>query len=49
MQAVEKEALLLICNEPRVWQYANNYMKSRQLAGKYQPVEVEGAAIGLVA
>jgi len=43
------EALLLICNEPRVWQYANNYMKSRQLAGKYQPVEVEGAAIGLVA
>jgi hypothetical protein len=49
MQTVEKETLLLICNEPRVWQYANNYMKSRQLAGKYQPVEVEGAAIGLVA
>jgi carbonic anhydrase len=24
-------------------------MKGRQLAGKYQPVEVEGAAIGLVA
>ena len=43
------EALLLICNEPRVWQNANNYMKSRQLAGKYRPVEVEGAAIGLVA
>ena len=49
VQADEKEVLLLICNEPRVWQYANNYMKSRQLAGKYQPVEVEGAAIGLVA
>ena len=49
MQAVEHEVLLLICNEPRVWQYANNYMKGRQLAGKYQPVEVEGAAIGLVA
>jgi len=49
MQAVEHEILLLICNEPRVWQYANNYMKGRQLAGKYQPVEVEGAAIGLVA
>ncbi len=46
---VEHEVLLLICNEPRVWQYANNYMKGRQLAGKYQPVEVEGAAIGLVA
>jgi hypothetical protein len=49
MQAAEMQALLLICNEPRVWQYANNYMKSRQLAGKYQPVEVEGGAIGLVA
>jgi hypothetical protein len=49
MPAVEMEALLLICNEPRVWQHANNYMKGRQLAGKYQPVEVEGAAIGLVA
>jgi len=46
---MEHEVLLLICNEPRVWQYANNYMKGRQLAGKFQPVEVEGAAIGLVA
>jgi hypothetical protein len=27
MQAAEMQALLLICNEPRVWQYANNYMK----------------------
>jgi hypothetical protein len=43
------ETLLLICNEPKVWQDANNYMKTRQLAGKYRPVEVEGAAIGLVA
>ncbi|HET7680448.1 MAG TPA: hypothetical protein VFK79_09980 [Xanthobacteraceae bacterium] len=43
------KALLLICNEPHVWQHANNYMKGRQLTGKYQPVEVEGAAIGLVA
>ena len=41
--------LLLICNEPRVWQNANNYMKTRNMADKYQPVEVEGAAIGLVA
>jgi hypothetical protein len=48
-EAGEIETLLLICNEPRVWQNANNYMKTRQLAGKYQPVEVEGAAIGLVA
>src|SRR5690349_17983759 len=45
----EVETLLLICNEPRVWQNANNYMKTRDLAGKYQPVEVDGAAIGLVA
>jgi hypothetical protein len=45
----EVEALLLICGEPPVWQPASNYMKSRQLAGKYRPVEVEGAAIGLVA
>lgn len=45
----EAETLLLICNEPRVWQNANNYMKTRDLAGKYKPVEVEGAAIGLVA
>ena len=45
----EVETLLLICNEPRVWQYANNYMKTRQLAGKYRPVEVEGSSIGLVA
>ena len=43
------EALLLICDEPRVWQQANNYMKTRELAGKYQPVEVTGGAIGLVA
>ena len=43
------EALLLICDEPRVWQHANNYMKTRDLAGKYQPVEVTGGAIGLVA
>lgn len=49
VDAGEVEALLLICNEPGVWQPANNFMKSRQLAGKYRPVEVEGAAIGLVA
>ena len=49
LETEEVRTLLLICNEPRVWQYANNYMKGRQLAGKYQPVEVEGAAIGLVA
>jgi hypothetical protein len=47
--AREYEALLLICNEPRVWQQANNYMKGRELAGKFQPVEVIGGAIGLVA
>ena len=41
--------LLLICNEASVWQKANNYMKSRPLAGQYEPVEVEGASIGLVA
>jgi hypothetical protein len=45
----EIDALLLICSEPSVWQPANNYMKGRQLVGKYRPVEVEGAAIGLVA
>lgn len=45
----EYEALLLICSEPRVWQHANNYMKTRELVGKYQPVEVIGGAIGLVA
>lgn len=44
----EIETLLLICNEPRVWQNANNWLKTRDLAGKYKPVEVEGAAIGLV-
>lgn len=49
VDAEEVDALLLICSEPRVWQYANNYLKGRQLAGKYQPVEIEGAAIGLVA
>jgi len=49
MPAREYNGLLLICSEPRVWQQANNYLKSRQLAGKYQPVEVTGGAIGLVA
>ena len=43
------EALLLICSEPPVWQQANNYLRTRNLAGKYQPVEVTGGAIGLVA
>lgn len=42
------ETLLLICNEPRVWQNANNWLKTRDLVGKYKPVEVEGAAIGLI-
>ncbi len=46
--AVEGKTLLLICNEPLAWQTANNYMKTRNLAGKYTPVEVAGAAIGLV-
>lgn len=48
LETQEMPTLLLICNEPSVWQKANNYMKSRQLAG-YEPVEVEGASIGLVA
>ena len=51
-QAVETHdlpTLLLICNEPTVWQKANNYMKSRETTGRYEPVEVEGGAIGLVA
>lgn len=48
-QEGEVGTLLLICNEPRVWQNANNFMKTRELVGKYRPVEVEGAAIGLVA
>jgi carbonic anhydrase len=43
------EALLLICSDPRVWQPANNYMKSRELGGKFHPIEVDGGAIGLVA
>jgi hypothetical protein len=46
---IEERVLLLICNEPVVWQSANNYMKSRNLVGKYQHMEVEGAAIGLIA
>ncbi len=45
----EYEALLLICDEPRIWQQANNYMKARELVGKYQPFELTGGAIGLVA
>lgn len=48
-QSGNVETLLLICNEPRVWQNANNWLKTRDLAGKYKPVEVEGATIGLVA
>ena len=45
----EIKRVLLICRGPRVWPQANNYMKSRQLAGKYRPFEVDGAAIGMVA
>lgn len=45
----EYEALLVICSEPRVWQQANNYMKARELVDRYQPFEVIGGAIGLVA
>jgi hypothetical protein len=45
---VEGKTLLLICNEPLAWQTANTYMKTRDLAGKYTPVEVSGSAIGLV-
>jgi hypothetical protein len=48
LETQEMPTLLLICNEAGIWQRANNYMKSRQLAG-YEPVEVEGASIGLVA
>ena len=48
-ETAEVEALLLVCNEPGVWQPAGNYMKSRQLTGKYQLVELEGTSIGLVA
>ena len=46
--AVEGKNLLLICNEPLAWQTANNYMKTRNLASKYTPFEIPGAAIGLV-
>jgi len=49
VETQEMPTLLLICNEASVWQKANNYMKSRPLAGQYEPVEVEGASIGLVA
>jgi hypothetical protein len=49
VETEEVKTLLLICSEPGVWQKANNYMKARQLPGRYEPVEVEGAAIGLVA
>jgi hypothetical protein len=48
LETQEMPTLLLICNEASVWQKANNYMKTRQFAG-YEPVEVEGASIGLVA
>ena len=48
MPAVEGKTLLLICNEPLAWQTANTYMKTRNLAGKYTPLEIPGAAIGLV-
>jgi hypothetical protein len=47
--AEDDQALLLICSDPRVWQPATNYMKSRDLAGKYRPFQVDGGAIGLVA
>jgi hypothetical protein len=50
LETAEVRTLLLICNEPGVWQPASNYIKSRQeLVGKYEPVEIDGAAIGLVA
>ncbi len=50
LETDEVRTLLLICNEPGVWQPASNYIKSRQeLVGKYEPVEIDGAAIGLVA
>ena len=49
LETAELPTLLLICNEGGVWQKANNYMKARKLSGRYEPVEVEGAAIGLVA
>jgi hypothetical protein len=50
LETNEVRTLLLICSEPGVWQPASNYIKSRQeLVGKYEPVEVDGAAIGLVA
>lgn len=51
-QSVETEevrTLLLICNEPRVWAQADAYLRSRQITGKIEPVEVIGASIGLVA
>jgi hypothetical protein len=49
LETQEMPTLLLICNEAAVWPPANDYMKSRQLSGGYEPVEVEGASIGLVA
>jgi hypothetical protein len=43
------ETLLLVCNERGVWPSANTYMNTRQNVGRFRPIEVEGAAIGLVA
>ena len=46
---INYEALLVTCIDPRVQQLTVNYMNSRELAGTYRQISIEGAAIGAVA
>jgi len=46
---IDYELLLITCTDPRVRQLTANYMNSRELAGKYRQISIDGAAIGAVA
>ncbi len=46
---INYEMLLITCTDPRVQQPTANYMNSRELAGKYRQISIEGAAIGAIA
>lgn len=43
------EAMLLTCIDPRFQEPISNYMKSRNMVGKYSQFTFAGAAIGVVA
>jgi hypothetical protein len=38
-----------MCSDPRIWRPTINYMKGRELDGKYREFAIDGGAIGLVA